>query len=103
MKPLGLFLVINFVFFLLATYNAFNQPLSSFLNYTNYTAFGTKEAVQQALTSSDQSLVTYQPVFDESMKASSKTYLIVLIPLYALIFGLLMWSSRRTFIEHLIF
>lgn len=103
MKPLGLFLVVNLVFFLLATYNAFNQPLSSFLNYNNYTAFGTKEAVQHALTSLDQTLATYQPVFDASMKASSKTYLIVLIPLYALIFGLLMWSARRTFIEHLVF
>ncbi|GAB4023645.1 hypothetical protein GCM10028808_74500 [Spirosoma migulaei] len=103
MKPLGLFLVVNLVFFLLATYNAFNQPLSSFLNYNNYTVFGTKEAVQQALTRSGQTLATFQPIFDASMKASSKTYLIILIPLFALIFGVLMWSAHRTFIEHLVF
>jgi hypothetical protein len=103
MKPLALFLVINLVFFLLASYNAFNQPLSSFLTYTNYTAFGTKQVVQRILDQTHQTLDTYQPVFDASMKASSKTYLILLIPLYALIFGVLMWSARRTWIEHLIF
>ncbi|MVM28521.1 DUF3667 domain-containing protein [Spirosoma sp. HMF4905] len=103
MKPLGLFLVINLVFFLLVTYNAFNQPLSSFLNYDNYTAFGTKEAVAHKLKESGQTLAAYQIVFDASMKASSKSYLIVLIPVYALIFSLLMWSAHRTFIEHLVF
>lgn len=103
MKPLGLFLVVNLAFFLLASYNVFNQPLSSFLNYANYTAFGTKQAVQNALDHTHHTLDTYQPVFDASMKASSKTYLIVLIPLYALIFGVLMWPARRTWIEHLIF
>ncbi|MVM37410.1 DUF3667 domain-containing protein [Spirosoma sp. HMF3257] len=103
MKPLGLFLVVNLVFFLVVDYNAFNQPLSTFLNYDNYTAFGTKEAVYHVLTTSGQTLATYQPVFDSSMKASSKGYLIVLIPLFALLFGLLMWPAHRTFIEHLVF
>lgn len=37
------------------------------------------------------------------MKASSKTYLIILIPLFSLIFGLLMRPAHRTFIEHLVF
>lgn len=103
MKPLGFFLVANLIFFLLSTTNVFNQPLNSFLNYTPYTNYGTNEAVGHLLTARHQTLDEYTPVFNETMTSSSKTYLVVLIPVYALIFSLLFITTGRTFIEHLIF
>ena len=103
MKPLGLFLVINLLFFLFARNNAFNQPLRTFLDFDNYTMFGTQQAVEHVLASTGQKMEQFEKGFNESMRASSKSYVIVLIPLYALIFGLLMIRSRRSPIEHLIF
>ncbi len=103
MKPLGFFLVVNLVFFLLSTTNVFNQPLDSFLNYTPYTSYGTNEAVGHVLASRHQTLRDYTPVFNAAMTGSSKAYLVLLIPVYALVFTLLFVKTSRTFIEHLIF
>jgi hypothetical protein len=103
MKPLAFFLVVNLVFFLLSVTNVFNQPLSSFLNYTPYTNFGTNEAVAHVLVTHHQTLDAYTPLFNGAMTNSSKGYLVLLIPLYGLLFGLLFITTGRTFIEHLIF
>lgn len=103
MKPLGFFLVVNLVFFLLSTTNVFNQPLNSFLNYPPYTEFGTDEAIRHVLTERHETLAQYTPLFNAAMTSSSKTYLVLLIPLYALVFSLLFIATGRTFIEHLIF
>lgn len=103
MKPLGLFLVINLLFFLLGSQNAFNQPLHTFLNYSNYVIFGTQEAVDHALHTTGKSFHDFETYFNASMKSSSKAYVILLVPIYALMFGLLRVRGNRSIIEHLIF
>jgi Protein of unknown function (DUF3667) len=103
MKPLGLFLVINLLFFLLAAVNAFSQPLSSYLQYKNYTIYGTEAMVNSALIRTGQNLEQFSRYFNEAMVSNSKSLIILLIPIYALIFAILMWHTHRKFIEHLVF
>ncbi|MBO0935195.1 DUF3667 domain-containing protein [Fibrella sp. HMF5335] len=103
MKPLGFFLVVNLVFFLLSSTNVFNQPLSSFLTYSPYIEFGTNKTVNHLLTERHETLLTYTPRFNAAMTSSSKGFLVLLIPLYALVFSLIFVTARRTFIEHLLF
>ncbi|MBO0934265.1 DUF3667 domain-containing protein [Fibrella aquatilis] len=103
MKPLGFFLLINLLFFLLTSSNAFNQPLDSFLNYTPYITFGTNKTVDHRLAERHETLDEFTPRFNTAMASSSKGFLVLLIPLYALVFNLLFIRTRRSFIEHLVF
>jgi Protein of unknown function (DUF3667) len=89
MKPLGFFLLVNLLFFLLTSSNAFNQPLNSFLTYTPYTNFGSKKTIEHVLAEHHETLANYTPRFDAAMVSSSKGFLVLLIPLYALVFSLL--------------
>ncbi len=102
MKPLGLFLVMNLIFFLF-TNNALSQPLGTFLNYSGYLLFGTQQAVDSVLIRTGQSLAEFTKEFNALMRTSSKAYVTLLVLLYTLIFKSLMVKRSRTVIAHLIF
>ncbi len=102
MLPLPLFLVCNLLFFFFQTNNVFNQPLSSFVGYQPYTSFGTQAAVRRALLASGESEAVFQSRFNTAMATASKSYLVVLIPAFALVLALLFAGRRRTFIEHVL-
>jgi len=103
MLPLPLFLVCNLLFFFFQTNNVFNQPLSSFVGYQPYTHFGTVQTARRALAQSGETERELTQRFNAAMTTASKSYLFVLIPVFALLLALLFVRCRRTFIEHLLF
>ncbi|MBC7893039.1 MAG: DUF3667 domain-containing protein [Sphingobacteriaceae bacterium] len=103
MLPLPLFLVCNLLFFLFQTNNVFNQPLSSFTQYKPYTYFNTRQTAQRHLSISGETEAELVKRFNITMTTASKTYLFVLIPVFALLLALVFALKNRTYLEHLLF
>lgn len=123
MKPLQLYIVCNLIFFVAVIYwTPFSQPLTTYWNYRQYTALGSKEIIKKkvqeeitdfqkkydqsgALSASLTDNYFYSLVekkFNRSIKAQSKIFLIVLIPLQAFLF-MLLFPARRLIGEHFVF
>jgi hypothetical protein len=95
MKPLALFIFINFVFFILKNPGMFQYNLSAF-NGTRF--FG--DYVNQHLPA-ETTYEVFEAKFNTSMRLQQKSYFIFLVPLLALALKLLYW--KRYYVEHLIF
>lgn len=122
MRPLQLFIVCNLVFFVAVIYwTPFSQPLYTYWNYRQYTAFGSKEVIQKkvkdeidafqkeydpsgTITASLTEKYFYSIVekkFNRSIKPQSKVFLIVLIPLHAFLF-MMLFPRKRLIGEHFV-
>ncbi|MEO6550268.1 MAG: DUF3667 domain-containing protein [Ferruginibacter sp.] len=103
MKPLQLFIVCNVLFFLvLGKHNVFALTLSNYVDFSPYTSFGTRQAVE-AKASNQQSFNNLAEHFNEKMISQSKTFLIIFIPLIAAYLSLFFIGRKRFFVEHLTF
>jgi hypothetical protein len=112
MKPFQLFLVSNLLFFLVAHGpNLFATSLSSFYNYSNYTRFGTRQAIDKKLAvaatfTKDQKEARAKEialVFNEKIVTQSKAFIVIFIPLLALGFALFFFRKKKLFSLHLVF
>jgi hypothetical protein len=117
MKPFQLFLVSNLLFFLVAHGpNLFATPLSSFYNYSDYTRYGTKTAIdfkvgEMALKNSGNKTAASKKVatielakmFNEKMVTQSKLFIILFIPLLALGFAVFYYRKKSFMALHLVF
>ena len=102
-RPLPLFLIINIIAFLLLFFNPFSLPLKNYTTYApfiNYNTLELWEAKVLELGTTDMELTKR---FDEAMHRTSKTWLILFIPAYAILFGALFLPKRRKLVEHLVF
>lgn len=103
LKPFQLFLICNLFFFLLAgKLNIFSQSISNFYQYTPYTYFNTKQAVD-ARAHDEKSYNTLATTFNERVGTQSKVYIVIFIPIFAICFALLFYKTKRYFSEHLVF
>lgn len=103
MKPFPMFIICNILFFLLVgDINMFSQPLYSFIHYTPYTYFNTRETVQ-TMISSEAEYKTLAIAFNQKMGAESKAFLAIFIPILALGSMTVNYRRRTYFSEHLIF
>ena len=103
--PLRLFVVLSVVYFLSSTIYpnpAFTTPLSIQLHGNNYYAGFAANQVAQALQHKGWDYATLERSYDEKTTILSKTLLFALIPVFALIFQLLLFRKRRFFSEHVV-
>ena len=103
MRPFALFVIVNLVAFFALLTNPFSIPLKNYVTYTPFTNFNTVERVNAKVAAEGISYGEYERRFNASAHGASKTLLIVFIPVYALLFGLLLINKKRTAVEHLLF
>ena len=104
MRPVQFFLVINLLFFFLVGYgNMYSLPLNNYMTYKPFTNYNTKQIIANKLKAEKTSYKEYQQYFNAKMATESKEYLFVFIPVYGLIFYLLLFWKQKYFTTHLAF
>jgi hypothetical protein len=112
MKPFQLFIISNLVFFLIAHGpNLFATSLSAFHEYSNYTRYGTKHAIDVKVAGHG-TLTPLQKeargkeiaiLFNEKIVTQSKIFIVVFIPMLAFVIALLFFRKKKFFSLHLVF
>ncbi|MEJ7694763.1 DUF3667 domain-containing protein [Daejeonella sp.] len=103
MKPFPMFIICNILLFMIVgKTNIFSQPLTSFLQYTPYTYFGTKEVIL-SFVKSDAEFEILATQFNQRMGVEAKAFLAIFIPILALGSWVVNYSRRKYFSEHLVF
>lgn len=101
MKPFQLFLVLNLVFFLLNA-SFFRWHLETY----TYSADGRPneklQLVEGRINTLQLSSAQYQERFDAKLHTNEKGFIVLLIPVVALVLQILYLRRRRYFVEHLL-
>ena len=98
MKPLGLFIFINFLFFIFKSHGLLQYQLQSFTWRPLFNQY-----FLHKLQASRVSYEVMEASFNTSMKYTQKGYFIFLVPILALGFKVLFINQRRSYVEHLVF
>jgi hypothetical protein len=105
-KPFQLFIVLNAVFYLLNYYtvqfNIFNTPLINHVKFFSYSNYA-QQVVDAKLISLNIDYATFEKSFNMKADGFSKSLILVMIPLFALISYFLTWRWNKNFVKHLIF
>lgn len=104
-KPLQLFFLINVVYFLLLSlggFNTFTTPLNVHMNSSWHKQLATS-MVEHKLETKNISLDDYRIKFDSKVNVLSKSLVLIIAPLLALVFSLLFINKKRTYPENFIF
>lgn len=96
--PVQLFIIANLLFFLLKAGGLFHYTLEMYRGNAT-TAALIDESIARLGVGSE----VYRAMFDTSMHFQQKSYIIILIPVFALLMKLLYARSKRYYVEHLIF
>ena len=105
LKPLQLFLFCNIIFFFVQSYTRFNTlstPLYIHTHQTPYSGYA-REKVNKVLLERGTPFKEYQARFDATIENQSKTLVVLMIPMFALLLQVLYWRAGRYFVEHLVF
>jgi hypothetical protein len=115
-SPLRLFVFVSIVYFVSLTllhaiplptagniqFNTFATPLAVQLHGNDYYPGYAAQQVEQKLQRERITYPALEQRYDEKTAVLSKTLLFVLIPVIALVFGLLFFRKRRFLAEHLV-
>ena len=105
LKPLQLFLFCNIIFFFVQSYTRFNTlstPLSVHTQQLPYSGYA-RAKVNKAISARGITFKDYQVRFDAIIENQSKTLVVLMIPMFALLLQVLYWRAGRYFVEHLVF
>ena len=105
LKPLQIFLFCNIIFFFVQSYTHFNTlstPLYVHMYQLPYSGYA-RQKVSKVLLERGTPFKEYQARFDATIEAQSKTLVILMIPMFALLLQFLYWRPRRYLVEHLVF
>jgi hypothetical protein len=105
LKPLQLFLFCNIIFFFVQSYTAFDTlstPLYVHTHLMPYSGYA-RAKVDKAISQRGTTFKEYQARFDATIETQSKTLVVLLIPMFALLLQVLYWRAGRYFVEHLVF
>jgi len=97
-KPLALFVFLNFLFFLFKSKGLFNYTLNEYQSDSMFAPFVSNAITQLHITSQ-----IFAERFNTAMKFEEKEYLVVMVPLFALILQLQYVFQKKHYIEHLVF
>lgn len=104
-KPLKLYLIINFLFFLII-------PI---LNTPNFQVFGFsleslsngnkvyKHMIDKEIQANNITTAIYSERFNANLKFNQPAFIFLVIPVFAFFLSLIMFNKKRFYIEHLIF
>jgi hypothetical protein len=102
MKPFQLFIVVNLLFFFLAKSNLFAIGLHNYITYDPYVSMDMVQQFKQAkLTPQQMDMVAM--LFNERIGAQSKAFIILFLPLYAVVCALLFIPKKRPLVTHFVF
>jgi hypothetical protein len=105
LKPLQLFLFCNIIFFFVQSYTRFNTlstPLYVHTQLLPYSGYA-RGKVNKAILERGTTFREYQTRFDATIENQSKTLVVLMIPMFALLLQVLYWRAGRYFVEHLVF
>ncbi len=97
-KPLALFVFLNFIFFIFKVKGLFNYNLEGYQSEKFY-----KNIVTGAFNKTGLSPALFAERFNTAMKFEEKEYLIIMVPLLAALVQLLYIFQKKHYIQHLIF
>lgn len=97
-KPFALFVFLNFIFFIFKSPGLFGYSLYSYGD-TSWI----REIILRQQTEQHLSLNILTERFNMAMRFEQKEYLVIMVPLFALILQLLYVFKRRNYAEHLVF
>ncbi|HEY2582164.1 MAG TPA: DUF3667 domain-containing protein [Mucilaginibacter sp.] len=97
-KPFALFVFLNFIFFIFKSRGLFVYSLDTYRDNDGIIAYIAKRQVELHLQ-----LPLLEERFNTAMHFEQKEYLVIMIPLFALVLQLLYGLKRRHFTEHLVF
>lgn len=104
-KPLQIFIVVNAAFYLIShtimSINVFKTPLYNHTVYGFYSEYA-KELVKERLVERGVTLNDYAINFNITAENLSKSLIILLVPLFALLSWMLFYKWKKYFIQHLI-
>lgn len=95
-RPLALFVFVNFLFFILKSPGLFAYKLSIYAN--EY-----KDVIQHELAEKHVSIETLTERFNTAMHFEQKEYMVIMVPLFALALQLLFLLRRQHYTRHLVF
>jgi len=104
-KPLQLFVLINFVYFFILNfvgYELFTTDLKSFTESPIYGSFA-KSMVEEKLQKSSMTLAKYEDEFYDKIYVESKLIIILMIPMLALWFKLVYREKNSLYFDHLVY
>jgi hypothetical protein len=105
LKPLQLFLFCNIIFFFVQSYTRFNTlstPLYVHTHQLPYSGYA-REKVNKVILERGITFKEYQARFDATIENQSKTLVVLMIPMFALLLQVLYWRAGRYFVEHVVF
>jgi len=105
LKPLQLFLFCNIIFFFVQSYTRFNTlstPLHVHTQQLPYSGYA-RAKVNKVIIDRGITFKDYQVRFDAIIENQSKTLVVLMIPMFALLLQVLYWRAGRYFVEHLVF
>lgn len=102
-KPLQLFFIVNVLYFLLYIgFDTFTTPVTEHINRTFYSSLASK-MVQEKIKKENITLEQYDEKFYIAVTIESKIFILVMIPLLALLYKLLYLRQGVYYYDHLIF
>jgi hypothetical protein len=103
MRPLQLFLLLNLIFFLVARWSSvFDTPLLTHMNAALHDEIATR-AVNARLATRRITLDEYRVAFDNASGTQAKSLVILMVPMFAAIVGIVNVRRRRYALQHLVF
>lgn len=107
MRPIQLFLIANLVYFLVqpvTMFNTFNNTLSSHMNRQVYSErAGLAERVSREVDARDVSFEQYEALFNQKSTTYAKSFILIIVPLFAVLLFAAFGRARRHYVEHLVF
>lgn len=97
-KPFTLFVFINFIFFLIKSKGLFQYKLDTYLDSPLFRDAAGRRAAELGIATN---VLTDR--FNLAMRFEQKEYLVIMVPLFALILSALYLLRRRPFAMHLVF
>ncbi|MHB8206369.1 DUF3667 domain-containing protein [Mucilaginibacter sp.] len=95
-KPVTLFVFLNFLFFIVKFKGIFSYMLPGYQSQ-----FGNR--IDSAMAELHLSLPLFTERFNTAMHFEQKEYFVIMVPLFALMVQLLYFMQRRHFVQHLVF
>jgi hypothetical protein len=95
-KPVALFVFLNFLFFVIKFKGIFAYTLAGYQSQFD-------DRINSAAADMHLSLPLLTERFNTAMHFEQKEYLVIMVPLFALLVQLLYFMQRRHFVQHLVF
>ena len=105
LAPLQLFLLCNIFYFFVQPmlgFNTLSTPLRIHLTQLPYSGLARK-LVDAEVAGRPGGMTEYTLLFDATINSQAKTFVIVMVPLLALVLFAMFWRVRRYYVPHLVF